>query len=249
MYRYHVWCDIESGSDGIQFEIKDPPYKWNFEFEDAGTSTAAVHLCQGKNALVVLDCQKEADKPDLLIQSVIQHVQALYDAALFRCGISATVIGRAALLPSGQMANLKFHDVRRLIDSAATGLTIEEITRCSIESQVVRTCLSDLRRASLNLQDAGMLCYRAVESVMQTYKESDSDSSKEAWPRMRGALRFEKTYVDPLVSHSISNRHGTPLIITTEEGRNLLTRALTIIGRFARVSVLQKSIATESLLK
>jgi hypothetical protein len=94
-----------------------------------------------------------------------------------------------------------------------------------------------------------MLCYRAVESVMQTYKQSDSESSKEAWPWMRDSLRFEKTYVDPLVSYSISNRHGTPLIITTEEGRNLLTRALTIIGRFARVSVLQKSIAAESLLK
>jgi hypothetical protein len=69
MYRYHVWCDIESGSDGIQFEIKDPPYKWNIECDNVGASTAAVHLCQGKNALVVLDCQKEADKPDLLIQS------------------------------------------------------------------------------------------------------------------------------------------------------------------------------------
>ena len=147
MYIYHIWCDIESGSDGIQFEIKDPPHRWNIEFEDGGTSTATVHLCQGKNALVVLACQKEAAKPDLLIQSVIQHIQALYDAALFNCGISGTVIGRAALLPNGQMANLKFHDVRRLIDTTATGLTVEEITRCSVESQVVRTCLTDLRRA------------------------------------------------------------------------------------------------------
>jgi hypothetical protein len=249
MYRYHVWCDIESGSDGIQFEIKDPPHRWSIEFEDGGTSTAAVHLCQGKNVLVVLDCQREASQPDLLIQSVIQHVQALFDAALFSCGISGTVIGRAALLPNGQIANLKFHDVRRVIDPEAMGLTVEEITRCSIESQIVRTCFSDLRRASLNLQDAGMLCYRTVESVMQTYKQSDSESSKEAWPRMRDALRFEKSYIDTLVSHSISNRHGTPLTITTEEGRNLLTRALTIIGRFARVSVLQKSIAAEVVLK
>ncbi len=249
MYRYHVWCDIESGSDGIQFEIKDPPHRWNIEFEDGGTSTAAVHLCQGKNALVVLDCQREASKPDLLIQLIIQHVQALYDAALFSCGISGTVIGRAALLPSGQMANLKFHDVRRVIDLEATGLSLEEITRCSIESQIVRTCLSDLRRASLNLQDAGMLCYRAVESVMQTYKQSDSDSSKAAWPRMRDDLRFEQSYVGTLVSHSISNRHGTPLTITTEDGRNLLTRALTIVGRFARVSVLQRSITAEAVLE
>lgn len=249
MYRYHVWCDIESGSDGIQFEIRDPPHRWSIEFDDVGKSTAFVQFCQGKNALVVLDCQKEAEKPDVIIQSVIQHVQALFDAALFSCGISATVIGRAALLPSGQMANLKFHDVKRLIDSVATGLTVEEITRCSIESQVIRTCLSDLRRACLNLQDAGMLCYRAIESVMQTYKQSTSESSKDAWPRMRDALRFEKTYVDPLVVHSISNRHGTPLIITADEGRNLLTRALTIIGRFARVSVLHKTIAAESLLK
>lgn len=248
MYRYHIWCDIESGSDGIQIEIKNPPYKWNIEFEDGGTSTATVHLCQGKNALVVLDCQKEAVKPDILIQSVIQHVQALYDAALFNCGISGTAIGRAALLPSGQMANLKFHDVSRLIDPAATRLTVGDITRCSIESQIIRTCFSDLRRASLNLQDAGMLCYRAVETVMQTFKQSDGDSSKEAWPRMREALRFEKSYVDTLVSYSISNRHGTSLIITTEDARDLLTRSLTIIGRFARVSVLQESIAAEPVL-
>lgn len=249
MYRYHIWCDVESGSDGIQFEIKDPPHRWNIKFEDGGTSTAAVHLCQGQNALVVLDCQSEASNPDLLIQSVIQHVQALYDAALFSCGISGTVIGRAALLPNGQMANLKFHDVKRVVDTEATGLTVEEITRCSIESQIVRTCLSDLRRACLNLQDAGMLCYRAVEGVMQSYKQSDSDSSKEAWPRMRDALRFEKSYVDSLVTHSTSNRHGTPVILTMEEARNLLARALTIVGRFARVSVLQRSIAAEAVLK
>lgn len=239
MHTYQIWCDIESGSLGVQLQIANPPHQWTLQLGDGGSATATVHLCHGKNALVILDCEHEVKRPDWLVKLIIQHLQALYDSALFMSGVSAQIIGRAALLPDGKMANLLFNDVRSLIDSSATGTTIEELTRCSIESQIVRTSLIDLRNACLFPQDAGMLCYRAIEGVMQTYKQSDEEASKEAWPRMRHALKFEQSYVSDLSKHSVANRHGKPLNITADEQRTLLLKALTILGRFARLEVLK----------
>lgn len=248
MHTYQIWCDIESGSLGVQLEVQDPPHRWNIELEDGGRSQAAVHLCQGRSALVVLTCESEVARPDLLVQLIIQQIQGLYDAALIQCGISARVIGRAALLPDGRMASLNFHDVRSLIDPTASGLTLEELTRCAIESQVIRSCITDLRNATLAPQDSGMLCYRAVETMMQSYKTSEEEESREAWPRIRQALRFEKSYVDPLVAHSMANRHGRPMTITPEQLRDLATRVLSLLGRFARVNHLARPLTVEPVL-
>jgi hypothetical protein len=249
MNTYQIWCDIESGTLGIQLQIEKPPHQWALQLEDGGSATATVHLCHGKNALVILNCEHEVKRPDWLVRLVIQHLQALYDAALFMSGVSAQVIGRAALLSNGQMASLLLNDVRSLVDLSATGMTIEQLTQCSIESQIVRTSLVDLRNGCLNPQDAGMLCYRAIEGIMQTYKQTNEEESKEAWPRMRQSLKFEKSYIDVLSKHSVANRHGKPLSIAADEQRLLLCRALTILGRFARSSILGKSLVDDEFLK
>lgn len=249
MHTYQIWCDIESGSTGVQLEIENPPHRWALVLEDGGAGTATVHLCNGKNALVVVECEHEVKRPDWLIQLVIQYLQALYDSALFLSGISAQIIGRSAVLPTGQMANLQFNDVRSLIDPSATGLTLEQLSRCSIESQIVRVSMMDIRNACLKPQDSGLFCYRAIEAIMQAYKQTDEEDSKRVWPRMRQDLKFEKTFLDPLIKHSVANRHGTPLVISGDEQSLLINRALRILGRFAMSSVFQQPLTSETVLK
>ena len=146
--------------------VENPPFAWNIAFEDGRKASATLHLCNGKNALITIECDRQSKNIEEIIRMAVRHVQALYDAALFKCGISGMIIARAVVLPDGTMANILFNDIEQLIDYNTIGITEEQITRCSINSEIVRMCLQDLRNASLNLQDAGMLCYRAIETVM-----------------------------------------------------------------------------------
>jgi hypothetical protein len=249
MSTYQIWCDIESGSKGVQLNVENPPFAWNIAFEDGRKASATLHLCNGKNALITIECDRQPENIEGIIKVAVQHVQALYDAALFTCGISGMIIARAVLLPDGKMANILFNDVGQLIDYNAIGITVEQITRCSIDSEIVRMCLQDLRNASLNLQDAGMLCYRAIETVMQDYKATDEEESKVTWPKVQNSLHFEKSFVDPVNEYSKSNRHGKPVYLSTAIARDIIRRSLTIIGRYARVKVLSQSISDEEVLK
>ena len=249
MYTYQLWCDIESGSKCIQLEVTSSPFAWEIIFDDGFKAKATLLLCNGKNALITIVCDREVVALAELFQTVVNHVQALYDAALFKCGISGTIYARAAVLYNGQMANIIFNDVNNVIDQDALGLSVEQITRCSIQSGVVRMCLSDLRNASLNLHDAGMLCYRAIEAIMQDFKASEDEDSKITWPKVRDNLRFDKSFVEPVNKYSISNRHGKPISLNTESARDIIRRSLLLVGRYARSKILGLSIANEELLK
>jgi len=161
-------------------------------------------------------------------------VQGLFDAALFVSGHSAEVIARAVYLPNGQLADVLFRDVTRIVDLSAIGLSVEQVTRYCLELEHFRICLADLRSSALNPRDAGLLCYRAVEALMQYYKEPEEEESKKAWGRMREDLHFDKSYLEELRRLSISNRHGVPLVIRSEIQKEILTRAVVLAGRFAR---------------
>jgi hypothetical protein len=249
MYIYQVWCDIESGSKSIHLEVESPPFAWEIIFNDGFKAKAKLLLCNGKNALITIVCDRDVVALAELFQAVVCHVQALYDATLFKCGISSAVYARAAILPNGQMANIIFNDVNNVIDQDALGLSIEQITKCAIQSGVVRMCLSDLRNASLNIHDAGMLCYRAIEAIMQDFKESEDEESKITWPKVRSSLRFDKSFVEPVNKHSISNRHGKMIFLSAENARDIIQRSLLLVGRYSRSKILGLSIADEQLLK
>ena len=110
-------------------------------------------------------------------------------------------------------------------------------------------CLSDLRNASLNLHDAGMLCYRAIETIMQDFKVSEDEESKITWPKVQSSLRFDKSFVEPVNRCSKSNRHGKPIFLNAENARDIIRRSLLLVGRYSRSKILGLSIANEQLLK
>ena len=253
MYTYQLWCDIESGQKFIQLKVENPPFTWEIIFPNGLKAKSTLLLCNGKNALINIVCDRDCDSDvkilGELFQTMVRHVQALYDATLFKSGISSEVYARAGVLSNGQMANIFFNDVHNVIDQDALGLSLDQITRCSIQSDVVRMCLSDLRNASLNLYDAGMLCYRAIETMMQDFKESEDEEPKNTWPKVRSSLRFDKSFVEPINKYSIPNRHGKLIFLSAEDARDIIRRSLLLVGRYSRSKILELSIAKEPLLK
>lgn len=212
---------------------------------------AALYLNHTTNALVVFESSQKIEQEKIadLILSIRSIVQTLYDAALLHCGIATRVELTSIMMEGKDFGRIQLNDVKSLITPGSLGLTIEEATRCSIESSIVRMALADLRNALLNLNDFGMFCYRSIEVMMGDYKESDDEDSKLAWPKMRSSLKFEKSYVQPIVDLSVKNRHGSATHVQQAQAKDLASRAITLLGRYCKVRVMKSKIDQESILR
>jgi hypothetical protein len=251
MHVYHIWGNIDAGAMQVLLDIANPPFRWALEFEDGTSGIASLYLNRTSDALTVFESSHKLEKGKLtdLVVSIRSTVQSLYDAVLLNCGIAARMELTAVMAEGNDFGSIQLNDVKLLVTPASLGLTVEEITRCSIESSIVRMSLADLRNALLNLNDFGMFCYRSIEVMMQDYKESDDEDSKETWPKMRSSLKFEKPYVQPIVDLSVKNRHGNATRVQQAQAKDLISRAVTLLGRYCKVRVMKRNIDQESILR
>jgi hypothetical protein len=97
--------------------------------------------------------------------------------------------------------------------------------------------LADLREAHRDPLDTPFHCYRAIETVMQYFRNTGGTpvSKDQAWNRLRTSLRITENFIrTPLVSPATHRRHGGVSTITHAERISQLRCARTIISRFCR---------------
>jgi hypothetical protein len=80
--------------------------------------------------------------------------------------------------------------------------------------------------------DTGFFCYRAVEAMMQSMKANEDESDKTAWPKLREALRIDRSVIDFIKGHADCPRHGRPYDLTDAERGTILKVADDIIRRY-----------------
>jgi hypothetical protein len=249
MHAYQIWCELDSGPLGVSLNISKPPFKWKMQFEDGSNGIASLYLNQTNNALVVYESSFKVTNLTDLILAIKSTVQSLYDAALLHCGIATRVEIKSYMTDDNNFGRAQLNDVTTLGTSSLLGLSIEETTKCAIDSVVVRMALADLRNAMLNLNDLGLFCYRSIEIMLQDYKESEDEESKTAWPKMRSSLRFEKSYVQPIVDLSVKNRHGNVVNFNKTQAKDLISRTVILLERYCKARVIKNDIDREPILQ
>jgi len=98
--------------------------------------------------------------------------------------------------------------------------------------QSLRYALADLRQAILSPTDTLFHCYRAVEDIMQGFKEPQGDAEKVAWEPMRTALQVDEKTLKRLADSAKAHRHGFHPTITGSQRVSAMQFAWRIVDRF-----------------
>lgn len=86
----------------------------------------------------------------------------------------------------------------------------------------LRRCLADLSFAIKRLDDTAFYCFRAIESLRQSFGlEQGLTDEKQQWAAMTAATGKTKDDVEPLRSHAFPGRHGVPRPLSDDERKRL----------------------------
>jgi len=97
----------------------------------------------------------------------------------------------------------------------------------------LRLCLADLREAIREPRDTGFFIYRAIETLMQSFRTDDSKKTKErAWQSLRSELSVSEEDVRNLGKVATSFRHGDTRYIGDAEKCELFTIAWNIVDKY-----------------
>lgn len=103
----------------------------------------------------------------------------------------------------------------------------------ALQSIHLQRCLNDLREAIRSPFDTGFYCYRALESIRQSFVESNDSGEKSSWDRLNSSLRIEKSYSDELRKFALPQRHGNPIPMTGEERVRAMKYIWLVVDRYA----------------
>ena len=100
-----------------------------------------------------------------------------------------------------------------------------------LSSSEIQLALADLREAIRSPGDTGFFSYRAIETLMQTFKD-DGDDAKKGWSQMRAALNLDEQWLKYVRRHATDRRHGKGRSISWEERRETMSRAWLVMDRY-----------------
>ena len=101
----------------------------------------------------------------------------------------------------------------------------------------LRRCLADLTAALRRLDDAPFYCYRALESLRQSFGAGLSDG--EQWQAMAQALGSSKEEMEPLRSLAFPARHGAAKPLTDDERGKIYMYTWDIVERYIDYRLVQ----------
>lgn len=92
--------------------------------------------------------------------------------------------------------------------------------------------LADYREAMRTPLQTGFFCYRAVETLMQTFKGAVDDRDRPAWEALRAALNVDRAGIDVVKQHADWARHGRARGLTDGERAALFTFTEIVLDRY-----------------
>lgn len=100
-------------------------------------------------------------------------------------------------------------------------------------SQHLRLALGNLREAVRMANDTGFFCYRAVESIRQSFKkEEDGKDKKQSWKRLKEELLIDESWIKVLTPFSDEQRHGGIVPMSGEDRVSAMQHAWKVVDRF-----------------
>jgi hypothetical protein len=106
------------------------------------------------------------------------------------------------------------------------GTLVQTVGR-NVAAQMV---LRDFQRSMRDAIETGFYCYRAVESMMQSMRNTSDDNK--AWEQFRSALSLDKSALFKIKSHADLPRHGNPSSMTDADRASVFELTDEIIRRY-----------------
>lgn len=102
-----------------------------------------------------------------------------------------------------------------------------------VSSPYLRSALADLREAIRMPMETAFFSKRAIDSVMQAFKEdSGTNSEKKAWEKMGSALNLRQEWLIDLKSLAGDRRHGNPIDISWKKRLEAMKLVWLVIDRY-----------------
>jgi hypothetical protein len=130
---------------------------------------------------------------------IMSIVLGIFDAIGYHLGRAIAARVTTVLdLSTNQMVPFDEHIAELANTVAERPVTVEKVISLTCGSVTLMDALHNLREAILQPRDTGFACYRAVENILQDFREADEDN-KRAWERLRESLRIDRSWIEPLL--------------------------------------------------
>ncbi|TEB14295.1 hypothetical protein Psfp_03046 [Pelotomaculum sp. FP] len=100
------------------------------------------------------------------------------------------------------------------------------------KTDYLRRALGDLRETIRSPHDTALFAYRAIESIRESFRISDSEDKNILWQRMRESLSIEKEYIMFIEKYRTIEAHGKTLPVSGDDRVEIMRRAWRIVERF-----------------
>lgn len=94
----------------------------------------------------------------------------------------------------------------------------------------IRRCLADLSFAIKRPDDTPFYCFRALESLRQSFGVELSEA--EQWKAMAKAVGSSKAEMEPLRTRAFPARHGVPMPLSDQERQELFLYTWRVVERY-----------------
>lgn len=114
------------------------------------------------------------------------------------------------------------------------GASLEkESLKLALTDSSFQLALADFRKAMPEGTETGFYCFRAIEAIMQTFKQG-TEKDADPWDRMRSILRVERPLIDFIKARADHRRHGKSGPSVTDRDRQKMFKVTSaILERYA----------------
>lgn len=193
-----------------------------FEYELEG------HIYRSK----ILATVRQTNPVDILTMrnAVAMDIQGAVDLAGFLCGAGLEVDLISAKADDGSWHFFDaFIPFLRNVGEIEIPTAQVAAVAADVPSQIA---LADFRRAMRQPEQTGFYCYRAIEALMQSIRQSPDQKDGPAWELLREHLQVSRVALDRVKVHADWARHGKPGKVSDAERVKLLGTTQKIIDRY-----------------
>lgn len=155
------------------------------------------------------------------------HLRALADYADFMTGRHLDVEVTSAAEVGSPESWVIFGNTIPVLFKNSAKLEKESLTLALTDSSF-QLALADFRKAMPDGTETGFYCYRAIEAIMQTFRQG-TEKDADTWERMRSALRVERSMVDFIKARADDRRHGKSAPSVTDQDRQKMFKITSAI--------------------
>lgn len=214
----------------VDFQVANPPLTLNVVTQAAGS--CLVRLLLAGSPAVHVTTKNDVEDMSAFVAQIQGIVTAIYDTAVYTTGRYIGIDIAMIIQPPDRAT-----EVRRSLPSieqeaAADVIGIDTISRLALEHVTLRRALGDLREAIRTPDDAPFFAYRAVETIMQAFRD-EKDETKVAWTRLRSELKISEQFLKGMTHFATRVRHGQSVVLPRGVAEELTLRARGVIHRYA----------------